>query len=292
MVYNGTDERRTLSQQRTVTPGETVGSSVTITNEEETSQTVLVTLSVEEEPGVTPMDGPATTRAITLEAGESRGVEPSWTVTEAIPDGTYDLVTEVWLETDPGALTTQLGSRRTEDAFTLQKPRGELAVTASPEDAVVTLDGEIIGETPLDTEIAVGTYDVAVINDAYEPVSRQVSVETGETATVSVTLDRIDAGSGTTSPPGGGSSRTTNRDGGGNGQTETSGPSPTETSGEGPPATDGTASATDTEPAPDVAVGEDGAGFGVASAVASLGGLSYLLKRRRNDDQQEETKQR
>ena len=269
-----TNERRTLTQERTVTVGDAVSSSVTVTNNEEASQTVLITLSTEDESGVTRMDGPVETREITLGAGESRDVELSWTVTDALPEGTYDLITEVWLETDPEARTTQLGSQRSENGFVLEKPRGELSVTASPEDGVVTLDGEVIGETPLTTEVATGTYDVTVVTDGYEPVSQQVSIEETEPATVTVTLQRIEQESGGIPSSGSGSDQTTNGSTGGDEQSRA----------------DGTDAQTPGDPA--TTVGENGAGFGVASALAGLGGLSYLLRRRQSDDQQEETDQR
>ncbi|MFC6722403.1 PEGA domain-containing protein [Halovalidus salilacus] len=190
--HEAQDSHSFSGQERVVTPGDDIKSNLTVTNEGDTPESLLITLLIEETPGSPVVDWPIDSKEVSIGPGESQEVTLSWEVTEEIPEGTYDMVTEVWLETDPDNLTTQLNSKRDSNAFAVEKPMGELDVTSTPEEAMVTVDGEILGVTPLNADLPIGTYEIAVINEEYEPVWDEVSIDAGETTVVSFELHPLE----------------------------------------------------------------------------------------------------
>lgn len=89
-------------------PGETVDSVVEVENTGEQKHTFFVGYSAVGPYGETYDNGGQTGKPVTLEPGESRQVEVSWTVEEDRPSGQYDLITAVWEESDRDNLKTRL----------------------------------------------------------------------------------------------------------------------------------------------------------------------------------------
>ena len=68
---------------------------------------------------------------------------------------------------------------------------GTLKITSTPTDAVVKVDGEYMGTTPLTlTKRKTATYNVTVSAEGYETATRSVTVKAGETASCAVTLKK------------------------------------------------------------------------------------------------------
>lgn len=67
---------------------------------------------------------------------------------------------------------------------------GHLRVRSEPDSATVLLNGKRIGETPYEAPVGVGTYQVVVQREGYEPDSAEVDVREGETAALERALVR------------------------------------------------------------------------------------------------------
>lgn len=132
-------------------------------------------------------------RTVDLEPGESAEVTLSWTADEEVPEGEYDLLLEVWNETDLEERLLLLDEHTEEDAFTVEKPEGTLVVSTIPSDALAIVyrdpsgrGGVPLGESPID--LPVGSYEVAVFHEDYEDVTESVTIQEGETTEVEIDL--------------------------------------------------------------------------------------------------------
>jgi hypothetical protein len=65
-----------------------------------------------------------------------------------------------------------------------------LRVTSSPEGAEVRLNGELLGETPLETEVKAGAYELSVGSEGYKTEERGVDLEPATQASFQMTLRR------------------------------------------------------------------------------------------------------
>ena len=185
------------ADRRTVSPGDVVERSVVITNEGDERATVLVTLTAVDPYGRWHLDEPNGHQTVDLDPGESEEVTLSWTADEEVPQGEYDLLVEVWNETDLEERLLLLDERTEENAFIVEKPEGTLVVSTIPSDAfaIVYRDpagrgGVPLGESPI--ELPVGSYEVAVFHEEYEDVTESVTIQEGETAEVEIDLTEDD----------------------------------------------------------------------------------------------------
>lgn len=177
----------------TVSPGDVVERSVAITNEGGERATALVTLTALDPRGRPHLDEPGGHETVTVDPGESEEVTLTWTADEKVRQGEYDLLVELWNETDLEDRILLLDERTEEDAFTVEKPDGRLVVSTIPTDALVMVyrdpsgrDGELVGESPI--YLPVGRYEVAVSHEEYEDLTEPVTVEEGETTEVEIDL--------------------------------------------------------------------------------------------------------
>lgn len=169
----------------TVTLDDVIERTVEIENEGSDSDTVLVTLTAvgpDEERFLD--DGGHET--VTVDPGGFQEVVLSWTPTVEVPEGEYDLVVGVWMETDPDERATQLDERTEENAFTVEKPTGTLLVATIPDDTMVAVDGTVTGERTL--ELPVGTYEVEAHHANYETKTVVVTVRENETTGIQIDL--------------------------------------------------------------------------------------------------------
>ena len=133
----------------------------------------------------------------TIPAGERREVELSWEVPATAPEGHYDLVTAVWLESDRDELQTRLADdERAGPIEVTESAAGTLVVDTFPEDATVTVDGDQhAGGEPI--ELPEGEYTATAERDGYVPEEIDVTIRGGEVTEESVSPD-IDGGARST----------------------------------------------------------------------------------------------
>ena len=109
--------------------------------------------------------------------------------------GTHNItVTKPGYQTETKLVSVQTGGRYSV-SFTLQTGEGEgtgtgtLLVTSSPQGAVIYIDGIASGQTNTSvTNIAAGTHNVTVTKPGYQTATELVSVQAGESKSVSFTL--------------------------------------------------------------------------------------------------------
>ena len=119
--------------------------------------------------------------------------------------GTHNItVTKPGYQTETKLVSVQTGGRYSV-SFTLQTGDGEgtgtgtLLVTSSPQGAVIYIDGIASGQTNTSvTNIAAGTHNVTVTKPGYQTATELVSVQAGESKSVSFTFQPGDGeGTGT-----------------------------------------------------------------------------------------------
>lgn len=170
-----------------ISPGEEADSTITVTNNSTDQQSFFVTLSAigpEGEQYQEHTDG----KEVQLDPEESRDISLFWEVNNDVPEGEYDLLTQVWLETDPQELATELLSATDENAFIVEKPTGNLTVTSTPSDVPIAADGEFLGRSPVSTSLPVGTYKIVGTSDEAGDAEETVEItETGATVSLNLT---------------------------------------------------------------------------------------------------------
>jgi hypothetical protein len=67
---------------------------------------------------------------------------------------------------------------------------GRLRLISKPAGAKVTVEGRVVGLTPLDYDLPAGDYDVVIALDGYEGESRRIAVRAGETTRSEIPLGR------------------------------------------------------------------------------------------------------
>lgn len=173
-----------------VQAGETVESSVTVTNNGTTDDTFFVGYSAVGPSGETYDDSGQTGTLVSLAAGESTTVTVSWSVPDSAPTGGYDLVTAVWSKRPGDGDATQFDEARTGDAVrvTDTPDTGTLVVSTVSADAVVYVDGEVQGIGDQSLTLAAGEHTLRVTKPDFGSVERTVNVAAGETTTETVSL--------------------------------------------------------------------------------------------------------
>lgn len=78
---------------------------------------------------------------------------------------------------------------------------GQLAIYSTPDEASVYLDDERIGRTPIQTEVAIGSYWVRVEKERYDTAERRVVVKENTTQAISMSLTRQTGTLAVTSEP-------------------------------------------------------------------------------------------
>jgi hypothetical protein len=108
-------------------------------------------------------------------------------------------------ETAEREVTLVSGDHRVE-MFKLERATGRLTVTSNVTGAMVVVDGEEVGETPLGKPISVaeGEHFVRVVRDGYEDVERAIVVEPGERLTLDFNMVKVEGGGIETEPVDGG----------------------------------------------------------------------------------------
>jgi hypothetical protein len=76
----------------------------------------------------------------------------------------------------------------------LTRGPGKLRVVSDPPGAEITLDGESVGETPLELDVEAGMHLISVRKKGHGTVEREMQSERGVTETVSFKLDRAKQG--------------------------------------------------------------------------------------------------
>lgn len=80
----------------------------------------------------------------------------------------------------------------------VMRGRGQLAIRSRPERALVTLDGRVLGQTPLSLEAFVGPHQLTLTLPGHAEYRSEITVEPGQTTTVEPVLTR---GNGASVPP-------------------------------------------------------------------------------------------
>ncbi|MBM4320679.1 MAG: PEGA domain-containing protein, partial [Deltaproteobacteria bacterium] len=104
------------------------------------------------------------------------GVTPMQQV-ELYP-GTHNFVLQLNGYT-PSPLTAQvLPGKHNKVEVTLRPDHGLISIRSTPPGALVSVNGQPVGKTPItEVKVALGTYDVAVVLDGYQPERKQVVLD-------------------------------------------------------------------------------------------------------------------
>ena len=170
----------------TVTLDDAVERSVDVENEGSESATVLVTLTAVAPDEERFLDDDAGHETVTVDPGAPQELTLSWSPTAEVPEGEYDLLVELWTETDLDNRETQLDDRTEENAITVEKPTGTLTVVTVPTDATVALDERVIEDETV--ERPVGTYEVTALHGEYGERTESVTIEEDEPTEIKIDL--------------------------------------------------------------------------------------------------------
>ncbi len=124
--------------------------------------------------------------------GEARGHSP--TVVENIPAGSHQV--ELRPEGAPVHRETvliQAGQRATMNAQLRSGPAagGSIRVIANVPGAVISLDGEVLGEAPVSRDaVGAGDHILEAVATGYQPLQQPVTIEAGQQRVVSLRLER------------------------------------------------------------------------------------------------------
>ena len=91
-------------------------------------------------------------------------------------------------------LSQTITATSTEQHFTLETPapiEGMLNITSVPAVADVYVDGKNVGQTPMMSKWMTGSYTIELRRSGYAPKMEQVKVVEGKTATVNITLTKL-----------------------------------------------------------------------------------------------------
>ncbi len=121
-------------------------------------------------------------------AGKPYGPTP---VTANVIEGTHDYeVVMAGYKPYRGRVHVVAGQPQTLPSVPLSQMDGTLSLLSVPDSANVTLNGEYQGQTPVELDLAPGeTYQLEVSRAGYDPLTRDVSVESSTTETVTVRLE-------------------------------------------------------------------------------------------------------
>jgi|AntDeeMinimDraft_5_1070356.scaffolds.fasta_scaffold00480_1 hypothetical protein len=176
-----------------VTPSDTVTSNVTVENTGETEHQYFVGYSAVGPDGEFYDQDDSTGQTVSVAPGSSTEVTLEWTVSESLPEGEYDLVTAVWLESDRNSLTTQLDSARADNSVTVADTDvGQVTITSQPPGATVTVDDREISQlAPVAVTLEGGTHEITVDAEGYEPTTKTIDVDPGTETVHSFELTRV-----------------------------------------------------------------------------------------------------
>lgn len=91
-------------------------------------------------------------------------------------------------KTRRGRVQVTAGVARTVEIDVLAPADGTLVVESDPSDAVLMLDGTFVGRTPMTLDVAPGSHEIVVSLSGHESERRSVSVGSGESAELEVSL--------------------------------------------------------------------------------------------------------
>ncbi|MFC6720686.1 PEGA domain-containing protein [Halobacteriaceae archaeon SHR40] len=173
----------------TVQPGDTVEATMTVANPEDESMTYAIRSALHPpDGGRRYRAGESSQQTVEVDPGETQEVELVLVVDKTYPEGEYDLILEAGVG-KPGDEFTLIHDRHTApETVEVVKPTGELGVTTTPSEASISVDGEVVGESPLTTELPIGNYTVVANRLDYEAVSGFVEISENETSTLSLDL--------------------------------------------------------------------------------------------------------
>ncbi|MBQ5701768.1 MAG: PEGA domain-containing protein, partial [Alistipes sp.] len=101
-------------------------------------------------------------------------------------------------------LTKEITSAQPQQSYTLPAPTpilGGVAIASTPIGANVTIDGKMVGTTPLKLDnIFVGNHSVKITKTGYSDYTQTVTIDEGKTVTINTTLTKQTATSTTISP--------------------------------------------------------------------------------------------
>jgi PEGA domain len=89
----------------------------------------------------------------------------------------------------------------TQLAAHLEPKQGKLKIRTSPGGAEVLLDGEAIGRTPLDRQVAAGKHVVALQVEGHAPLMKRIEVKPGEDTRLALNLTPLASGPGAAREP-------------------------------------------------------------------------------------------
>lgn len=106
--------------------------------------------------------------------------------------GTHEVtVSLAGYETERRTVVVQVG-KKSAVALKLRPSGGALAVSSKPKGAAVSIDGQVVGVTPLsDVPLSLGSHEVRLSAAGYEESVRVVKVKRGKTTKVKAKLKRV-----------------------------------------------------------------------------------------------------
>jgi len=122
--------------------------------------------------------------------GELKGTTPF--TTEGMSEGSYSVELQMEDYITISKTASVKAGETTEFTDKLTLIPGSLVIHSDPLGAIVLLDGEKVGVTPLEiSEIEVGEYEISVYKDNYESNSENIIIEPGKTSTISTRLSSL-----------------------------------------------------------------------------------------------------
>jgi hypothetical protein len=121
--------------------------------------------------------------------GKLAGTGP---VTSSLKAGDYSFVASLSGHEDAQGQITLEPGKTEEVALTLNKIKpGQLVISTEPAGAQVTINGSVVGTSPVTKEVAAGDYNVVASLDGYESDDQTVSLTAGKSTEVRLQLEKI-----------------------------------------------------------------------------------------------------
>lgn len=112
--------------------------------------------------------------------------ERTFASSDVLPSITHIIV-------DPAKAQAAAAASAASGAVITPATNGAIKVVSSPEGALITLDGQVVGNAPaILTDIPAGSHTLEFSKEQYEPVSKTITVKAGQTVQVSVFLSYLE----------------------------------------------------------------------------------------------------